>query len=88
MLTQEDRVRRVVIRADIDYLVSLEEISWRQKFKALFIKERDNNTRFFHRIANSHKRTNHIKGVEVEGVLYEDELDIVDEVVDFYKKLY
>lgn len=88
MLTQEDRVRRVVIRADIDYLVSLEEISWRQKFKALFVKERDNYTRFFHRIANSHKQTNHIRGVEVEGVLYEDELDIVDEVVDFYKKLY
>ena len=84
MLTQEERVRRVVVRADIDYLVSLEEISWRQKSKALFIKERDNNTQFFHRIANSHKRTNHIRGVEVEGVLYEDELDILDEVVDFY----
>ena len=84
MLTQEERVRRVVVRADIDYLVSLEEISWRQKSKALFIKERDNNTQFFHRIANSHKRTNHIWGVEVEGVLYEDELDILEEVVDFY----
>lgn len=59
-----------MIRADIDYLVSLEEISWRQKFKALFIKERDNYTRFFHRI------------------VCEDELDILDEVVDFYKKLY
>jgi len=55
VLTQEERVRRVVVRADIDYLVSLEEISWRQKSKALFIKERDNNTQFFHRIANSHK---------------------------------
>ena len=40
------------------------------------MKEADNNTRFFHRIANSHRRTNHIKGIEVDGVLYEDEADV------------
>ena len=46
-----------------------------------FIKEGDNNTRFFHRIASSQRRTNH-------GVQYKDESDITDQVVDFYKKLY
>ena len=40
------------------------------------MKEVDNNTRFFHRIANSHRRINHIKGIEVDGVLYEDEADV------------
>ena len=49
-----------------------EEISWRQKSRALFVKEGDNNTRFFHRLANSHTRTNHISSIEVDGVLYED----------------
>ena len=53
-----------------------------------FIKEGDNNTRFFHRIANSHRRTNQIRGVEVDGVLFEDESDVTDQVVDFYKRLY
>ena len=36
VLTQEDRVRRLVVKSDIDFLASLEEISWRQKSKAFF----------------------------------------------------
>ena len=78
----------MVVKFDIDFLASLEEISWRQKSKALFIKERDNNTRFFHRLANSHRRTNQIRGVEVEGALYEDESKVTNPIVDFYRKLY
>ena len=88
VLTQEDRARRLVVNSDIDILASLEEISWRQKSKALFIKDGDNNTWFFHRIANSHRRTNQIRGVEGDGVLFEEESDITDQVVDFYKRLY
>ena len=52
------------------------------------MKEGDNNTHFFHRIANSHKRTNHIRGIEVDGVLYEDEADVRSQVVQFYQGLY
>ena len=78
----------MVVKFDIDFLASLEEISYRQKSKALFIKEGDNNTRFFHRLANSHRRTNQIRGVEVEGALYEDESEVTNPIVDFYRKLY
>ncbi|XP_030924785.1 uncharacterized protein LOC115951776 [Quercus lobata] len=80
VLTQEDKTRRLAVKSDIDFLASLEEISWRQKSKALFIKEGDNNTQFFHRIANSHSRTNQIRGVEVDGVLFEEESDITDQI--------
>ena len=75
-MSLEDRSRRIVIKTGIEHLASLEEISRWQKSKALFIKEGDNNTRFFHRLANSHKRTNQIRGVEVEGVLYEDDREV------------
>ena len=88
VLTQEDKARRLVVKSDIDFLASLEEISWRQKSKALFIKEGDNNTWFFHRIANSHRRTNQIRGVEVDGVFFEEESNVTNQVVDFYKRLY
>ena len=87
VMTPEDRARWLVVKSDINYLASLEEISWRQKSKALFIKEGDNNTRFFHRIANSHRHTQ-IREVEVDGFRYEDESKVTDQVVDFYKKLY
>ena len=66
----------------------MEEISWRKKSQILFVKEGDNNTRFFHRVANSHRRTNHIWGIEVDGVLYEDEKEVRSKVVNFYQRLY
>ena len=65
-----------------------EEISWRQKSHALFVKEGDNNTCFFHRLANSHRNANLIKRLEVEGVLYEDEADVHSQLVPFYQGLY
>ena len=43
---------------------------------------------FFHRIANPHKRTNQIRRVEVDNILFEDESDVTDQVVDFFNKLY
>ena len=87
-LSQEDQTRRIQIKGEIAHLASLEEISWRQKSRILFVKEGDNNTRFFHRVANSHRRTNHIRGIEVDGVLYEDEEEVWSKVVHFYQNLY
>ena len=52
------------------------------------MKEGDNNTCFFHRVANSHRRTNHIRGIEVDGVLYDDEEEVRAKVVHFYQSLY
>ena len=55
VLTVADKERKIEIKAEIESLAALEEISWRQKSRALFLKEGDNNTRFFHRLANSHR---------------------------------
>ena len=52
------------------------------------MKERGNNTRFFYRVANSHRRINHFRGIEVDGVLYEDEEEVQAKVVHFYRSLY
>ena len=55
VLTVADKERKIEIKAEIESLAALEEISWRQKSRALLLKEGDNNTRFFHRLANSHR---------------------------------
>lgn len=52
------------------------------------MKEGDNNTKFFHKKANSHKRNNQMTCIEVDGRCYEDEYDIRDQVVQFYTTLY
>ena len=54
----------------------------------LWIKEGDNNTKFFHKMANSRRRFNHLSFLEVDGVIYEEESEIATQVVNFYKNLY
>ena len=75
-LSNDEQIRRIQLKGNIEQLASLEEISWRQKSQALYVKEGDNNTRFFHRLANSHRNANQIKRIEVDGVIYEDEIDM------------
>ena len=87
-LSQEEQTRQIQIKSEIAQLASLEEISWRQKSRILLVKEGDNNTRFFHQVANFHRRTKHIQGIDVDGVLYEDEEEVRSIVVQFYPSLY
>ena len=79
---------RVTVRSELENLLSLEEISWREKSKMLCIKEGDNNTKFFYKVANSWRRYNHLSMLEVDRVIYEEESEVVDQVVQFYKNLY
>ena len=83
-LSNEDQICRLQLKADIEQLASLEKISWRQKSHALYVKEGDNNTRFFHKLTNSHRNASQIKRIEVDGVLYEDETDVRSQLVLFY----
>ena len=79
---------RPELRSQIQNLLSLEEVLWRQKSRLLCIKEGDNNTKFFHKMANSRRRHNHISMLEVDGVIYEDESEMADQAIQFYKKVY
>ena len=54
----------------------------------LCIKEGDNNTMFFHKMANSHRMSNHLRTLEVDGVVFKEEFEVTNEVVQFYKNLY
>ena len=87
-LSEVETDERAEIRSQIQNLLSLEEVSWRQKSRMLCIKEGNNNTKFFHKVANSRRRYNHISMLEVEGVIYENESEMANQIVQFYKNLY
>ena len=82
-LSEVELGERAVLSSQIQNLLSLEEISWRQKSRMLCIKEGDNNTKFFHKMANSQRRYNHISMLEVNGVIYEDGSEMADQLHSF-----
>ncbi|KAK4567805.1 hypothetical protein RGQ29_003530 [Quercus rubra] len=59
-LLEGEQCEHYQAKADLERIMLMEEISWRQKSRLLCLKEGDKNTKFFHRLANSHRRNNTI----------------------------
>ena len=55
-LTVDEKLEKERTVGELEKMILLEEISWRQKSQALRFKEGDKNTKFFHRLANSNIR--------------------------------
>ena len=87
-LTEEEKLDQPTFRADLEKAALLEEISWRQKSKVLFLKEGDSNTRFFHRMANSNRRNNCIETHMIDGAVSTNQDRIVDHIEQFFMNLY
>lgn len=84
--TEEDN--RNYLRGEVERLLISEEIRWRQKSRAQWLKEGDRNTKFFHKMESIHKNANQISNLWIEGQLIEERGDIKEGIVGFYSKLY
>ena len=87
-LSDEERLRRKECKLELEKVAHMKEVSWRQKSRVLWLKEGDNNTKFFHKMANSHQRFNYMERVEVDGVVCEEAPEVREKVVQFYESLY
>ena len=87
-LTGEEKLEQTNLRTDIEKLTLLEEVSWRQKSRVLHLREGDTNTKFFHGMANSHRRNNGIESLMFDGILSSDQGMIADCITQFFMKLY
>ena len=88
VLSAEESMEKDRIRGELEISTLLEEICWRQKSRALFLKEGDRNTKFFHRIANYHRRCNTINRLLVDGELSSDQGIIEGCISHFHRQLY
>ena len=65
----------------------MEEISWRQKSRELWLKDGDRNTGYFHRMANAHRRRNCLRKISINGKMLEKEAEIKDGLINAFKNL-
>ena len=65
----------------------MEEISWRQKSRELWLKDGDKNTGYFHKMANAHRRRNCLGKISINGKMIEKEADIKVGMIDAFKNL-
>uniref|UniRef100_M1D672 Uncharacterized protein n=1 Tax=Solanum tuberosum TaxID=4113 RepID=M1D672_SOLTU len=87
-LFEDEVLIRATILVELEVLAKQEEASWRQKSRALWLKQRDNNTKFFQRIATARRRYNTIDKLLVKGEETQDPKEIKEAMIEFYSKLY
>lgn len=77
------------IQTEINALLEQEEIAWQQRAKQHWLKDGDNNTRFFHLCANQRRKSNFLACVEdTRGNLYQTHEEINGVFMDHYRKIY
>ncbi|RVW39723.1 LINE-1 reverse transcriptase-like [Vitis vinifera] len=65
----------------------LEEVSWRQKSREIWLKEGDRNTKFFHKMANAHRRRKQLNRIKVNERCFTGESEIKEEVGRNFQEL-
>ncbi|CAN0901854.1 Transposon TX1 uncharacterized 149 kDa protein, partial [Linum grandiflorum] len=87
-LTNEARLHRCSLKADLDFWWKMDEINWRQKSGALWLRYGDRNSSFFHRSANSRKKRNWIDRLIVDGQEFVGQRDISSPIVNHFKHFF
>ena len=87
-LSAAERTLKIQSKSEVEKVLLLEEISWRQKSKVLWLRERNKNTRFFQTVANSHRRFNTINRLIVNGAETNDQKVIGEGLVSFCSQLF
>jgi hypothetical protein len=87
-LDDKEKKKKLLLTMELERLLLCEEISWHQKSRAIWLKEGDKNTKFFHRVANSNRRNNSIDSLNVNGPLTYNHKEIKEHIVQFYSRLF
>ncbi|KAG5577642.1 hypothetical protein H5410_057776 [Solanum commersonii] len=87
-LNEDEMIVRTTVLVELEKLAKNEEARWRQKSRVLWLKQGDNNTNFFQRMATTHKRYNAIDKLVIRGEEIKDPDQIKVSMIEFYKNLY
>ena len=87
-LVLEEREERNMAKEEFKSWAVLDEISWRQKSRGLWLKYGDRNTGYFHKMDNAHRRGNCLRKISINGKMLEKEAEIKVGLIDAFKNLF
>ena len=87
-LILEEREERIRAKQEFKSLAVMEEISWRQKSRELWLKDGDKNTGYFHKMANAYRRRNCLGKISINGKMLEKEAEIKVGLIEAFKNLF
>ena len=77
------------LKWEINGLLIKEEKMWKQRSRALWLNEGDQNTKFFHNRASHRYKRNRIEELKNEaGIVCTNEGEISNSLIDFYQHLF
>ena len=76
------------VRREINEMLVREEVMWKQRSRALWLKCGDRNTKFFHATASQRRRTNMIEGLDDDGAWMDSQENIERVILDYFTYLY
>ena len=82
-----NREEDLSILSDLHNIISKEEKFWRQRSRVKWLKDEDQNTKFFHLTTLKHRANNRILGLKKGQEVLTKEVDITNEVVSFFSSL-
>ncbi|KAH9769811.1 reverse transcriptase domain-containing protein [Citrus sinensis] len=81
--------KRTFSRKQIDDLLIDKEIYWRQRSRAVWLREGDKNTKYFHSKATARKRKNKIRGIVDERNKWTEEVDEIERIFcDYFDNMF
>jgi hypothetical protein len=85
----EQQVRkRMLLNAELMKILDEEEAYWFKRGHESFLLKGDNNTDFFHKVANGRKRKQTIYTLQKKGVLISGTENLLIHATDYYKALF
>lgn len=87
-LSDPQKQLRDLAKQKYEKVTCLEEIKWKQRAKVKWLKEGDNNTRFFHRIASYRRNINYIMSLLDDDGREVEREHLNGHIVSYFMKLF
>ncbi|KAL9690588.1 hypothetical protein QQ045_010992 [Rhodiola kirilowii] len=83
ILSTEEQLRKSALQSRIWHLEAQEERMWRQKSRVKWLRDGDQNTSYFHRMATWRNKKNNIESLMIDGRRVEDPEELKTEIQKF-----